>query len=593
VGGGAREEVNVGLRGGNYGWAYREGTINGPKSGQAPANFSSIPPILEYPHGTLTNQGNSITGGVLYRGSRLPRLTNRYIFADYVSGHVWALTPNGTNTVGFEYLLTDANLVAFGLDPASGDVLAADIVDGQVKRLTVGGPASGPPLPPTLYDTGALTNMISLSGPTAPLTPNAGVVPYDLNVPFWSDNAKKSRWFFVPNALTMSFSAQAQWSFPTGVAWVKHFDLELTNGVPSSARRLETRILVKNTNGVYGVVYRWGNSLTNATLVPEDGLDEAFTVYDGGVPRTQVWHYPSRAECLTCHTPVGGYALGFNTAQLNRDIDLGAGPTNQLAALSRAGYLTGLIADVHSLDSLAPATDESASLEWRVRSYLAANCAACHQPGGSGVGFWNASLTNTTARAGLIRGLLNNTGGDPSNRVIVPGDLAHSMLRTRIASRGPGQMPPLDSTVVDTAAVTLLSRWITDDLPSYRTFAEWQMDHFGSTNAPNALAGADPDLDRSTNYGEYLAGTDPNSAASFWAVGIERNGDQVDIGYLRLPNRGIEIQWNTNVLTPAGWRFLNVPENQRFFPASSGPASVPDSITAPPAKYYRGRVIER
>jgi hypothetical protein len=58
------------------------------------------------------------------------------------------------------------------------------------------------------------------------------------------------------------------------MVWVKHFDLELTNGVPSSAKRLETRLLVRNAAGVYGVTYRWGNSVSNAALVPDAGMDE-------------------------------------------------------------------------------------------------------------------------------------------------------------------------------------------------------------------------------------------------------------------------------------------------------------------------------
>src|SRR4029453_11955314 len=68
VGGAPREEINVIVKGGNYGWAYREGTIAGAKSAQAPPGFTSIPPIAEYGHGSATNQGNSVTGGVMYRG---------------------------------------------------------------------------------------------------------------------------------------------------------------------------------------------------------------------------------------------------------------------------------------------------------------------------------------------------------------------------------------------------------------------------------------------------------------------------------------------------------------------------------------------
>src|SRR5205085_2868139 len=119
---------------------------------------------------------------------------------------------------------------------------------------------------------------------------------------------------------------------------------------------------------------------------------------------------------------------------------------NQLAAMSAAGCFTAPITNLNSLRALAAATNAGASLEWRVRSYLAANCAQCHQPGGSGLGYWNASITNSTANAGLINGQLNNDGGNTNARVIAPGALTNSMVLTRISKRGPGQMPPLGST---------------------------------------------------------------------------------------------------------------------------------------------------
>src|SRR5262249_40642579 len=120
------------------------------------------------------------------------------------------------------------------------------------------------PLPPTLADTGAFRDL-------ANLTPNAGIVPYEVNVPFWSDGAHKARWFCLPDTnLTVGFEREASWTFPTGTVWIKHFELELTKGVPRSARRIETRFLVRHATGVYGVTYRWDDSQTNATLVPDE-----------------------------------------------------------------------------------------------------------------------------------------------------------------------------------------------------------------------------------------------------------------------------------------------------------------------------------
>jgi uncharacterized repeat protein (TIGR03806 family) len=585
------EEISVITKGGNYGWAYRETTNAGPKSASAPPGFNSIPPIFTYRHGTATNQGNAVVAGVVYRGNRIAALQGSFIFGDYVSGNVWALKYDGTNVTSFFRLADDTGIAAFGIDPANGDVLTADQSNETIKRL-IAVPSGGPALPPTLADTGVFTNL-------ATLTPHTGFVPYDVNVPFWSDNAAKMRWFYIPTNRTIAFGATNNWHFPTGSVWVKHFELELTNGVAASRRRLETRLLVSHRSGVetnvYGLTYRWGDSRTNATLVADGGLDEAFVINDGGNLLTQVWHYPGRSECLLCHTRAsqGGLALGFNTAQLNRDFNYGGVIDNQLRAMSHAGYFSAPISNLHSLRALAHPADESASVEQRVRSWLAANCAQCHQPGGSGLGRFDARLFTPLSAAGLVNGLLNRDDGNASNKVVAPDSLSHSMLLNRISTLNPGRhMPPLATKLLDTQAIALVSRWITNQLPGHRTFAQWQLNYFGSTNAPAAQSGADPDNDRANNFTEYLTGTDPNNAANTWRTGIEWNGPSVNLSYPRLINRGIEWQWSTNLAVVGDWRFWNVAGNQPFIAATSGVTRIPLALTNAPAMYYRARVFE-
>src|SRR5207247_1412181 len=145
----------------------------------------------------------------------------------------------------------------------------------------------------------------------------------------------------------------------------------------------------------------WNESQTNATLVAKEGLDEDIDIEEQGETHTQVWHYPSRKECLTCHTQVAGWSLGFNTWQLNREFNYGGVTDNQIAALNQAGYFSSKVTGIHTLRALAPATNAAWSLEYRVRSYLAANCVQCHQPDGvSPHPFWDARITNPTAAAG-------------------------------------------------------------------------------------------------------------------------------------------------------------------------------------------------
>lgn len=578
VGGSEWEEVNVIVSGGNYGWAYREGNASGPKSGSAPPGFTGRPPIVAYAHGNATNQGSSVTGGVVYRGTRFPSLNGKYIFADYVSGHLWAAQPNGTNAVPFPRLLTDAGISAFGLDPRNGDVLLCDQSDDTIKRLVSVTNLTGPS---TLAATGAFTNLVTL-------TPQPGIVPYELNVPFWSDHAHKTRWFSVPNTnLFLTFSAEDNWQFPTGTVWIKHFEL-VTNTLSQATRRLETRFIVRYTNGVYGLTYRWTTPPTNALLVAEEGFDEAIPIDENGVVRIQVWHFPGRGECLSCHTGAGGGALGFDTLQLNRSVASGPANVNQLQQLSDYGYLAVPISGIHALRSLAHPTNEQASLEWRARSYLDANCSFCHQPA-STVGSWDGRLSTPTRLANLIEGIPLNDGGNSSNRIIARGLTNFSLIHARLNTRGLGAMPPLASSLVDTNGVALLARWIAS-LTNYQTYAEWQVAHFGSTNAPGSGEFDDFDADGARNYQEYLTATDPLSSASAWGLAISGSNNAAVVSSLQPANRAVELQWSPNLQSASNWSPIMESFNQPFYPSSN--RLLQFSTNSPISLFFRARISE-
>lgn len=451
VGQGTREEVDIIVKGGNYGWNYREGTI--AYTGTPPAGFHPIEPVYDYSHSV----GISITGGRVYRGNRLTQLYGAYIFSDYGSGRMWALRTNSLGKGVAQMLLTESGISAYGYDPSNGDILTCDVETGHIRRLVYSATSTGSPLPATLEETGAFSDMASL-------TPNAGIDPYELNLPFWSDGAIKKRWFSLPSTNSfLGFDPTNTWLTPTGGVWVKHFEMQMTNGEPASARRLETRFIVRTTDGVYGVTYRWTNE-TNAVLVPEEGMDEELVVNDGGTERRQVWHYPSRAECQACHTAAAGWVLGFNTPQLNREVTHGGFTGNQIEALVNAGYFSNAVSNVETYPRLSRPDDESVSQLQRVRSYLAANCSQCHRPGGPSQGYFDARFSTPVFNANLINGPLVDSKGDPANRTLAPNSIDHSMIFQKMSIRGPGQMPPIASNVPDPAGVALLSSFITGEL---------------------------------------------------------------------------------------------------------------------------------
>jgi uncharacterized repeat protein (TIGR03806 family) len=572
VGQGAREEVDLVTAGNDYGWSHREGTQafnSGPGGSTLPPVFNPVPPIHDY----ARSLGNSITGGVVSRGARLGELSGRYVFADYGSGRVWALAENaGTWTSQQLFQETGNNIVAFGTDPRNDDVLYCMIGEGVVKRI-VRASGVGTPLPALLSQTGAFSNL-------ANLTPHAGIVAYQVNLPFWSDHAEKQRWLSIPDTLkTMQWSQDANWGFPAGQVWIKHFDIETELGNPASKRRLETRFLVKNNSGAYGVTYRWRADQSDADLVAASGLDEV-------LPSSQTWRFPSRSECMTCHTTVAGFALSFNTRQLNRDQNFSGMSQNQLSAFAQAGYLSNALPLVASLPRMVAMDDGSQSLEIRARSYLAVNCAPCHQPGGGGGNTWDLRAHVTTENTGIVRGVLNNPGGNSANRFFAPGDVAHSMAVTRMQGGGGlTRMPPLGNRVTDTVGVNMLKDWINMELPAWRSFAEWQTDNFGSSEDPGAAPDYDWDGDGRDNRMEYLVRSNPKTPDSESLIRIQPSGEDLfEIVVPEVFNRSVLIETSTGL---TDWQPWNAPGNTPDYPVSGGGAKIMQGTRDESSRFFR------
>jgi mono/diheme cytochrome c family protein len=259
---------------------------------------------------------------------------------------------------------------------------------------------------------------------------------------------------------------------------VKTFSLDLEAGNPASRRRIETRLLAIQQNEWVGYTYRWNDEQTDAVLVESPGSDRTFTIRDPKAPggqREQVWHYPSRAECMVCHSRAAGFVLGLTTRQMNRDHDYGGVQANQLRTLEQLGVFRVAVAGGGDSDRLPQAAeeypalpdpyDEAADLEQRARSYLHANCAQCHVAAGGGNAAMELGFTTTRAKTNLlgVRPLHDRLGIDDA-RLISAGAPDRSVLLRRVATRGRGQMPPLATSLVDEAGVKLIRAWI-ESLP--------------------------------------------------------------------------------------------------------------------------------
>ena len=145
VGQGAREEIDVNpasIGGINFGWRPREGTIATPTINETPVTPATNP-VFDY----ARSLGYSVTGGYVYRGTAVPELRGKYIFADYGSARFWSLALNDTGTNGVTTQITADinpgqaavnNISSFGED-AAGELYICDL-DGQVFRILAEGP---------------------------------------------------------------------------------------------------------------------------------------------------------------------------------------------------------------------------------------------------------------------------------------------------------------------------------------------------------------------------------------------------------------------------------------------------------------------
>jgi uncharacterized repeat protein (TIGR03806 family) len=484
------EMVYLVRRGGNYGWNVREGS-HPYQPWRKPGPTPILPPVVEHSHA----EARSLTGGYVYRGARLKELAAAYVYGDYDTGKIWALRYDGGRVVWHKEIADSTlRIVAFGEDGA-GELYLVDHMGGRIHRLVPS---------PALTDRAEFPRRLSQTGlfvTTRDLRPAPGLIPYAVNAPLWSDGAVKERYLAIPGVAKIAFDAvffpesatgrgPHGWKFPDGTVLVKTFFLDLETANSARRVRLETRLLhherLVGTEEVgdqfwRGYTYVWDEDQVDATLLEApNGLDRTYTVRDPAAPggsRRQTWHFPSRAECMLCHTMPAKFILGVNTLQMNRDFDYDGVVENQLRAWEHAGLFTKpLPASPERLPRLVDPSDPNQDLDRRARSYLHANCAHCHRAFGGGNANFQLLATLNRDEMGILGARPTQGSFDLADaRVVMPGDPNHSVLVHRMSTLGIGRMPPLASSVVDEEALRLLRVWIqglsspgTTNLPTRR-----------------------------------------------------------------------------------------------------------------------------
>jgi uncharacterized repeat protein (TIGR03806 family) len=417
------------------GWRCREGQHNFNTAGCPTTGL--IDPVAEYDH-TL---GAAITGGYVYRGPQTTTFSGRYIFGDFSSGNVWTLAPDGAGGYTRNDLIMNSgrNIASFA-EGNDGDLYIVDYAGGLYRLVFT---SSGGTIATSLKATGCVNS-------TDAKQPASGLIPYSVNVAFWSDGATKDRWIGLPDGQNASVAADGDWGFPNGTVLMKHFKL--------GATLVETRLFMHHTDGTWaGYSYQWNDAQTDATLLPGGGTK---------LWGSQNWLYPSEANCLQCHTAAAGRSLGLETAQLNRDFlyPQTGRIANEIVTLNGIGTLTPPItAAPATLPALPDPAGSTGTVAERARAYLHTNCSQCHRPGGStpvNLDLCYSTAINATNTCNVVP-QAGDVGLGAAARVIVPGSAVGSVLIARASRRNVAeQMPPVGSNLADSAGIALLTQWI-------------------------------------------------------------------------------------------------------------------------------------
>lgn len=273
----------------------------------------------------------------------------------------------------------------------------------------------------------------------------AGVRPYVVRYPLWSDGADKQRWLFVPAGATIDTSDLDQWRFPVGTKAWKEFRV--------GGRRVETRFLWKNRDGEGSdawllVSYLWRDDGSDADAVPSGvvGLGVGATSYD----------VPDRDACVQCHGGIRDVLIGVSAFQLSAPD--GHGDLSKLAA-------DGLLSHPPTSEPRVPGT----GVVQDALGYLHGNCGQCHNDTSMLASLRALRLrlrvadttpeSTPTYTTAIDAPMAHTWPGGPTV-AIAPGNPAGSQLLFRMQTTTAYRMPPLATKVADTKAVETIRTWI-------------------------------------------------------------------------------------------------------------------------------------
>ena len=296
--------------------------------------------------------------------------------------------------------------------------------------------------------------------------PNAGVTPYDLNTPLWSDGALKFRYVFIPPGMQARYNSEGVFEFPVGTVLIKTFAFAADMRTPTeNVRFLETRLLIRREAGWIALPYVWNAEQTEARLSPIGADIPVQFTDEAGETVSLDWAVPNRNQCQACHDRAGAITpIGPSARNLNRAFPYAEGAENQLTRWSARDLLSGAPAATEAPRVPRSYDSSDGRLDARARAYLDVNCAHCHNPEGpahtSGLDLsWSQ---REPIRWGVFkRPVAAGRGSAGFEFSIEPGHPERSILLHRMEATDPGvMMPETGRQLVDERAIALMRDWI-------------------------------------------------------------------------------------------------------------------------------------
>lgn len=297
--------------------------------------------------------------------------------------------------------------------------------------------------------------------PIADLDPAAGVIPYTVTAPLYSDYAYKSRYIKLPPGKAAQYDPVHAFDMPDGTILIKNFYYLNDERSPEMGRRiLETRLIVRDRDKWHAMTYRWNDEQTDAFRAIAGGsTDVTWTDKNG---KNQPLHYliPDANQCKNCHNKNDQLLpLGITAQQLN-----GPKENNQLLIWQRNNLLIGLPEDLNKIPQLVDYENKQHPIDVRARSYLDANCGHCHSPEGSArTSGLNLNFGETELHAlGVMKPpVAAGRGSGGRQYSIVPGKPNQSILLFRMESDDPGiRMPEINRQRAHAEGIELIKEWI-------------------------------------------------------------------------------------------------------------------------------------